>query len=86
MLGIILGEAVVISLAGGVLGCLLAAGLCFIVRNGPAAFPQLRNLSVDPPVALASVTVAVLVGLISSAIPAYGAARTSIIDATRHTG
>ena len=86
VLGIILGESAVISLAGGVLGCLLAAGLCFVVRNGPAAFPQLRNLSVDPPVALASVSVAVLVGLISSAIPAYGAARTSIIDATRHTG
>jgi putative ABC transport system permease protein len=86
ILGIILGEAVLISLAGGALGLLLAAGLCNVVRNGPVAFPQVRNLMIQPSVALACLGVAVLVGVVSSMIPALGAARTPIIDATRHTG
>jgi len=86
ILGIILGEAVAISLLGGALGCLLAAGLCAVIRNGPVAFPQVRNLSLEPPVVLLALAVAALVGLISSAIPALGAARTSILDATRDMG
>ena len=86
ILGIILGEAVAISLLGGALGCLLAAGLCAVIRNGPVAFPQVRNLSLEPPVVVLALAVAALVVLISSAIPALGAARTSILDATRDMG
>jgi ABC-type antimicrobial peptide transport system permease subunit len=41
---------------------------------------------IQPSVALACLGVAVLVGVVSSMIPALGAARTPIIDATRHTG
>ena len=75
IVGVILGEAVVISLIGGLLGCFLATLLCAAIRNGPAMFPQVRNLVIAPSVVAVSVGVAVLVGLASSAIPVWGAAR-----------
>ncbi len=86
IMGIILGEATVISLAGGVLGCLLASGLVSAIRNGPAALAMLRNLAVGPPVVAVSLSIAVFVGLVSAAVPAWSASRTSIVDALRHAG
>lgn len=86
ILGIILGESVLISLAGGLLGCGLAAALCAAVRNGPVAFSQIRALTVDAGVLATALAVALAIGILSSVIPAWGAARTSIIDALRHTG
>jgi putative ABC transport system permease protein len=86
ILGIILGEALLISLAGGLLGCALATMVCAVIRMGPAVFQQIRNLSLGPGVALAAVGLAMLIGLISSMIPALGAARTSVIESIRHPG
>lgn len=84
--GMILGEAFVISLAGGVLGCVLAALACYAIRLGPAVFQQIRNLSLGPAVAAATVGMAVVIGLISAWIPATGAARIPVVDSIRHTG
>ncbi len=88
ILGIILGESAVISLIGGVVGCGLAAGLCYVVSHGPgASFVQaLKNLSITPGLALLSLGVAVLIGVISSVIPAWNASRTSILDSLRYSG
>ncbi len=86
ILGIILGEALLISLAGGLLGCALATMVCAVIRMGPAVFQQIRNLSLGPSVALAAVGMSMLIGLISSFIPALGAARTSVMESIRHTG
>ena len=88
ILGIILGESAVISLFGGALGCGLAALLCYAVSHGPAAsfMQSLKNLSITPAVALLSLGVAVLIGVISSVIPAWNASRTSILDSLRYSG
>ena len=88
ILGIILGESAVISLIGGVIGCLLAAFLCIGVRTSPAGnFSQgLKLLSLTPPVALLCLGIAVLIGVLSSLIPAWGASRTSILESLRTTG
>ena len=86
VMGIVLGEAVILSAAGGVLGLLLASALCAAVRNGPMGFPQLRALGLQPQVAAASLALAVLIGIASSVLPAWVAARTSIVDAIRHSG
>jgi len=86
IVGVILGEAMVISLIGGLLGCFLATLLCTVIRNGPAMFPQIRNLVIAPSVVAVSLGVALLVGLASSAIPAWGAARMSIVNAIRNEG
>ncbi|MGD0015245.1 MAG: FtsX-like permease family protein [Bryobacteraceae bacterium] len=84
--GIILGEAVIISLAGGALGLLLASGLCALVRMGPIGFELFRRLAIQPATAAVCLGLAVLIGVASSVVPALAAARTSIVNAVRHAG
>jgi putative ABC transport system permease protein len=84
--GIILGEAVIISLAGGALGLLLASGLCALVRMGPIGFELFRRLAIQPATAAVCLGLAVLIGVASSLVPALAAARTSIVNAVRHAG
>jgi putative ABC transport system permease protein len=87
ILGIIIGEAVSIALIGGVLGLLFAAVLTIGVGKAAATFmPQLHNLSIQPITALICLGVAVFIGIISSFIPAWNAARTNILDSLRYTG
>jgi putative ABC transport system permease protein len=87
ILGIIIGEAVSIALIGGVLGLLLAALLTVGVGKAAATFmPQLHNLSIEPVTALICLGVAVFIGVISSFIPAWNAARTNILDSLRYAG
>jgi putative ABC transport system permease protein len=86
ILAIILGEAVMIAVAGGVLGLMLASLLCRVVRGGPIGFDQIRHLSVSPDVAALCLVLAALIGLLSSITPAFSAARTPIVEAIRNTG
>jgi putative ABC transport system permease protein len=88
ILGIILGEAAIISLIGGLVGCALAGGMCTLVANSPGAdfMPALRTMSVGGAVGAISLAAALFIGLISSIIPAWGASRTGILDALRYSG
>lgn len=87
ILGIIIGEALTIALIGGVIGVLLAGFLDVGVgKAGQAMMSQLHGLSVTPLIALISLGVALLIGLISSFIPAWNAARTNILDSLRYSG
>jgi putative ABC transport system permease protein len=88
ILGIILGEAAVISLIGGLLGSLLAEGMCRMVSHSPAAtfMAGLSTLGITPVVGVISLVVALLIGLISSFVPAWGASRTTILEALRYAG
>ena len=87
ILGIFIGEAVAISLIGGVLGTLIAA----VALSGASHAPQVGNLFTfalhewrfTAPVAW---VVAIFAGFLSSAIPAYGASRTGIVEGLRHIG
>jgi putative ABC transport system permease protein len=87
ILGIFIGEAVSISLIGGIAGTLIAA----VALAGASHAPQVGNLFTfalhewrfTAPVAWG---VAIVAGFLSSAIPAYGAARTGIVEGLRHIG
>ncbi len=87
ILGLFIGEAVAISAVGGIIGTLIA--LLFL--SGGTHAPQGANLFVialhewkfTAPTAWG---VAILAGLLSSAIPAYGASRTGIVEGLRHIG
>ena len=83
ILGMILGEAVVLAIVGGAIGIALAAGLCSLVRKAPGFIGQLKTLSIHPPVALACLGVAVAIGLISSLVPAWSASGVPIVEALR---
>lgn len=88
ILGIVLGESAIISLIGGALGCLLAAGMCAAVANSPGGdfMPAIRTLSVTPLIGLLSLVTALFIGIFSSLIPAWSASRTSILDSLRYAG
>jgi putative ABC transport system permease protein len=85
ILGIILGEAVLISVAGGAVGLVLASFLCRGARDFLIGFDQLKRLSVQPEVAALCLGTAALIGVLSSIVPAFTAARTSIVEAVRST-
>jgi len=86
ILGIVLAEAAAISFAGGALGLVLASLLCIVIRHGPVPFDAIRRLSVDPSVAALSLALAAAIGVASALLPAWNAARTSIVQAVRHSG
>jgi putative ABC transport system permease protein len=83
ILGMILGEALLLALIGGAIGLLLASVLCGFVRQAPAFISQLKTLSIHPPVALGCLAIAAAIGLVSSFVPAWGASGTSIVEALR---
>jgi putative ABC transport system permease protein len=87
ILGMIVGEAICISLIGGAIGLLIASFL--VVGVGKAAggtIPQLHNLSLTPFTVLVALALAFVVGLVSSFIPAWNAAKTNILDSLRYAG
>ncbi len=87
VLTIILSEAAVISLIGGFIGLLLAMFMTVGVGGFAARFNQnLKGLSITAPVALLCLGLALFIGLVSSFIPAWNAARTNILDSLRYSG
>ncbi len=85
ILWLLIGEAVFISLLGGVVGLVLAAGLLAVIRGMPGGFANLSNATVNPGVIVVCLAAAALIGIISSLIPALGAAKRPIVDALRFT-
>jgi putative ABC transport system permease protein len=85
VLGIILGEAIIISAAGGLIGVLLANFLAAGLRHGPDYMEQLHTLQISPAVAFLCVAVAAFIGLVSAYIPAFQASRIPILSALRNT-
>jgi putative ABC transport system permease protein len=86
ILFLILGEAGVLSLLGGGIGLLLALGLTSVVRNGPSFIQAMKTLSITPDVGGALLVLAFIIGIASSFIPAYNAARTPILESLRNSG
>jgi putative ABC transport system permease protein len=85
VLGMILGEAIAISLLGGAIGFLLSTFLVGGVAHSPAG-GFLPPMSVfEPSVAASCILTACVIGFVSSLVPALGAARTPIVDALRST-
>ena len=86
ILSIILGEAGLTALAGGIIGCGLAQILCRVVRETPGAGNWFSNLSLSPVVAGLSLLIALFIGLASALLPAVSASRLSIVDSLRYQG
>lgn len=87
ILGLFVGESLAISLLGGIVGTLFA----LLLITGGAQSPQGANLFVIAQhewrfTAPTAIAVAMLAGILSSAIPAYGASRTGIVEGLRHIG
>lgn len=90
VLAMVVGEAILIACAGGVLGCGAAAALCAgiqaAMKNAPGFVSVIAGVSLSPALAAATFSTAVAIGAIGAVVPALYAARTSILDALGYTG
>jgi putative ABC transport system permease protein len=85
ILGLFVGEAVALSIAGGVFGCGFAWLLLTLMKKGPMGF-FLAQMKVTPGTLVIALLVAALVGFFSSLFPSYKAARVEIVEGLRHIG
>src|SRR5579864_587332 len=85
VLSLFVGEAVVLSVAGGILGVLGAMVFIFLASHAPGA-PFLRNMTVTPGTMGVALFVAALVGFISASVPSWNASRQNIVEGLRHIG
>ncbi len=86
ILGIILGEAGVVAAGGGLLGCVLAAAMCTMLRNAVVGVQFLKVLRVTPEIVAITLAIALFTGIASALLPATRAARTPILASLRYTG
>jgi putative ABC transport system permease protein len=86
ILGLILGEALSISIAGGLIGYLISTGLMQMIAKTPGIGGFLPTLPlIQPAVAAACMATAAFVGVMSALVPAMGASRMPIVQALRTT-
>ncbi len=79
--GMITGEAIVISLTGGLLGLALLAAIVNVLKAGLSAwFPVFK---IQPLTWILVVALAIVIGLIASAFPVIKAMRMRIVDGLR---
>lgn len=86
ILRLYVGEAVLVALTGGALGCLLAAGLVIALANAPGMGFFFLGMRVTVPTFLLAIFVSAMVGLLSAILPAYHAAKLDIVEGLRYIG
>ena len=86
ILKLYIGEAVLVALTGGALGCLLAAGLVVVLANAPGMGFFFLGMRVTTPTFLLAIFVSAMVGLLSAIVPAYHAAKLDIVEGLRYIG
>jgi putative ABC transport system permease protein len=85
VLTLFVGEAVAVSLFGGIVGITLASGLIQGLAQSPMG-GMFRAAKVNGPTALVALGVAALVGFISAFLPSYRASKLNIAEGLRHLG
>jgi putative ABC transport system permease protein len=85
ILGMILGESVVISLIGGGIGLGLASLICAALRKMPSTFFNMPDFAIPPILSMGCLAIAASIGLVSSCWPAWLASRKPIVEALRYT-
>jgi putative ABC transport system permease protein len=85
ILGLFVGEAMSLSIAGGLFGCGFAWLLLTLMKQSPMGF-FLAQMQVTPGTLVVALLAAALVGFFSSLVPSYHAARVEIVEGLRHIG
>jgi putative ABC transport system permease protein len=86
ILRLYIGEAVLVALTGGAMGCLLALGLVSVLKHAPGIGLYFGGIKVTPETLLLAIFVAGMVGLLSALLPAYHAAKLDIVEGLRYIG
>ncbi|MGO9435553.1 MAG: ABC transporter permease [Terracidiphilus sp.] len=77
-------EGLVLSLIGGLLGLAFAAAVVYVAPNLlPDSMPRIDALSINGPVAVFTLLLALVTGVLSSVAPAFAASRTDLIDSLK---
>jgi predicted permease len=85
----LLTESVVLGMAGGVLGVVLASlGLALLRAIGPAQLPRLDDVGIDPTILLFAAAVSVLSGVLFGlfAVARYGNPGVAMLKGSRRSG
>ena len=83
----LLTESLLLALAGGLLGLLLAAWSVSILKQlGPATLPRLKEISVDWRVLGFTLAVSLTTGLVFGLAPAFASVRTDLNSILRSSG
>jgi predicted permease len=83
----VLTESVLLSLAGGVLGLLLAVWItAALVRGTPTGVPRMDEVSVDRSALFFSFGLSILTGIVFGIVPALQASRTDVQETLREGG
>lgn len=85
ILSLYVGEAVTISLFGGLLGATGATLLMILAAHAPNG-TFFTGFKVSAPTYLVAIAVAALVGFLSAIVPSYQASQRNIVDGLRHIG
>jgi len=83
VLGLILQESLALSLAGGLVGCLLGAGLVALINLSPALKGAFVG-RLSPPTLATGLMVALVLGALGGLYPAWRAVRLQPIEALRY--
>jgi putative ABC transport system permease protein len=86
VLSIFVSESMALSVAGGVLGILVAIPVIWLLTRSFIALGVPLNMRINLPTAAISLTVAITLGLVSGYLPAYHASRMNIVEGLRHIG
>jgi putative ABC transport system permease protein len=78
LLRLFVGESLAMSLSGCILGLLAAQVVVEFLRRIPIIFVDLKALFLAPDLALVAISLAAVLGILSSAVPAWAASRRSI--------
>jgi putative ABC transport system permease protein len=86
ILSLFVGEAVFLSVLGGILGVMVGSVMVKAVTKSPMAIGVGTGMNVTPATMLAALLLAALVGVISAFLPSYHASRMNISDGMRYLG
>jgi putative ABC transport system permease protein len=86
ILNLFVGEAVTLSLVGGLLGALGAYVLIYLFSHSPQAAGFFAIMKVTPATMTVAMAVAAAVGFLSAVVPSYHASQVNIVEGLRHIG
>ena len=87
LLGQSLIESVVLAMAGGICGVLVAMwGLKVLVRMAPHEVPRINEIKVDGQILAFSMAVSILSGIVAGLLPALRASRRQLVESLKEGG